>query len=169
MGATSFPTQARPRAPTLPREAAAAPRLQLAESLLSTHDAPGGCEAGGGWAAERLGQKLLRLRAATAVAAGEQKLQRERELLLSIINASPDPILLTDPEGRMIISNARADALFSSREGESEGRHRAVTLNNMLFSAALSQQAIDQAGGARPDMPPLPPSDASHLPLHLPP
>ncbi len=274
MGATSFPTQARAGAPTLPREAAAAARLQLAESLLSTDDAPecaqaavdwlgarGGarravcalfdaetgklgrvlssgvpraqleslglalekpehllvfagrepvalarngrgksngrpwrgdfiafplplskkrearlglllvspsrCEQEARWAAELLGQKLVRLRASMAVAAGEHKLQRERELLLSIINASPDPILLTDPEGRMIISNARAEALFSSREGESEGRHRAVTLNNMLFSAALSQQAIDQAGGARRELLLVSPSEGSDLLFEL--
>src|SRR6267143_165876 len=99
---------------------------------------PSRCEPEATWAAERLGQKIVRLRAAAALAEGEHKLQRERELLLNIVNASPDPILLTDPEGRMIISNARADALFSSREGESEGRHRAVTLNNMLFELLSS-------------------------------
>src|SRR6266852_5903023 len=274
MGATSFPTQARPGAPTLPREAAAAARLQLAESLLSTDDAPecaqaavdwlgarGGarravcalfdaetgklgrvlssgvpraqlenlglalekpehllvfagrepvalarngrgksngrpwrgdfiafplplskkrearlglllvspsrCEQEARWAAELLGQKLLRLRAATAVAAGEHRLSRERELLLSIINASPDPILLTDTEGRMIISNARADALFSAKEGESEGRHRAVALNNMLFSAALSQQAIDESGAARRELLLVSPSEGSDLLFEL--
>lgn len=276
MGAASFPTQARPGAPPLPREAAALTRLQLAESLLSTDDAaecaqaavdwldarggarravcalfdaetgklgrvvssgvpraqleslgllleepehplvfapagrepvaparsgrgksngapwrgdflaiplplsekretrlglllvsPSRCEQEARWVAELLGQKLLRLRAATAMAEGEQKLQRERELLLSIINASPDPILLTDPEGRMIISNARADALFSSREGESEGRHRAVTLNNMLFSAALSQQAIDETGAARRELLLVSPSEGSDLLFEL--
>src|SRR6267378_2157848 len=99
---------------------------------------PSRCEPEATWAAELLGQKIARLRAAAALAEGEHKLQREREMLLNIINASPDPILLTDPEGRMIISNARADALFSAREGESEGRHRAVTLNNMLFALLSS-------------------------------
>src|SRR2546430_5930832 len=111
---------------------------------------PARCEPEAKWAAEMLGQKIARLRAAAATAESAHKVQRERELLLNIVNASPDPILLTDPEGRMIISNARADALFSSKEGENEGRRRAVTLNNMLFSAALSQQAIDEAGRGRP-------------------
>ena len=119
------------------------------------------------WAAELLGQKLARLRAATALAEGEHKLARERELLLNIINASPDPILLTDPEGRMIISNARADALFTAKEGESEGRHRAVTLNNMLFSAALSQQAIDESGAARRELLLVSPSEGSDLLFEL--
>ncbi|HUJ26745.1 MAG TPA: ATP-binding protein [Myxococcales bacterium] len=128
---------------------------------------PARCEPDARWAADLLGQKLARLRAAQEIAEGEHRLQRERELLLSIINASPDPILLTDPEGRMIISNARADALFSAKEGESEGRHRAVTLNNMLFSAALSQQAIDEGGASRREVLLVSPSEGSDLLFEL--
>ena len=128
---------------------------------------PARCEPEAKWAAEMLGQKVARVRANAALAETGHKLQRERELLLNIINASPDPILLTDPEGRMIISNARADALFSTREGESEGRHRAVTLNNMLFSAALSQQAIDESGAARRELLLVSPSEGSDLLFEL--
>src|SRR5882724_8445457 len=128
---------------------------------------PSRCEPEATWAAELLGQKIARLRAAATLAEGEHKLQRERELLLNIINASPDPILLTDPEGRMIISNARADALFSAREGESEGRYRAVTLNNMFFSATLSQQAIDESGAARRELLLVSPSEGSDLLFEL--
>src|SRR6266403_2668445 len=128
---------------------------------------PSRCEPEATWAAELLGQKIARLRAAATLAEGEHKLQRERELLLNIINASPDPILLTDPEGRMIISNAPADALFSAREGESEGRHRAVTLNNMFFSATLSQQAIDESGAARRELLLVSPSEGSDLLFEL--
>src|SRR5438128_4584549 len=127
---------------------------------------PSRCEPEAKWAAELLGQKIARLRATAAVAEGEHRLQRERELLVNIINASPDPILLTDPEGRMIISNARADALFSTKEGESEGRHRAVALNNMLFSAALSQQAIE-SGAARRELLLVSPSEGSDLLFEL--
>src|SRR5438067_8301174 len=110
---------------------------------------PARCGPEAQWASQLLGQKIARLRAAAAILESEHRLQRERELLLNIINASPDPILLTEPEGRMIISNARADALFSTKEGESEGRHRAVALNNMLFSAAVSQQAIESGATRR--------------------
>ena len=128
---------------------------------------PARCEPEARWAAEMLAQKIARLRAAAATAESAHRVQRERELLLNIINASPDPILLTDPEGRMIISNARADALFSSKEGESEGRHRAVTLNNMLFSAALSQQAIDESGAVRREVLLVSPSEGSDLLFEL--
>src|SRR5207302_1218402 len=128
---------------------------------------PARCEPEARWAAEMLGQKIARLRAAAATADSAHKVQRERELLLNIVNASPDPILLTDPEGRMIISNARADALFSSKEGQSEGRHRAVTLNNMMFSAALSQQAIDESGEVRRELMLVSPSEGSDLLFEL--
>jgi len=128
---------------------------------------PARAEADARWAGELLGQKVVRLRTMSTLAAAEHRLQRERELLLNIINASPDPILLTDPEGRMIISNARADALFSSNEGESEGRRRAVALNNMLFSAALSQRAIDESGAARRELLLVSPSEGSDLLFEL--
>src|SRR5229473_2316032 len=119
------------------------------------------------WAAEILGQKLAQLRASGALQESEHRLARERELLVNIIDASPDPILLTDTEGRMIISNGRADALFTAKEGDSEGRHRAVGLNNMLFSAALSQQAIDQSGAARRELLLVSPSEGSDLLFEL--
>src|SRR5438477_1747943 len=127
---------------------------------------PARCEPEAKWAAELLGQKIARLRATAAILESEHRLQRERELLLNIINASPDPILLTEPEGRMNISNARADALFSTKEGESEGRHRAVALNNMLFSAALSQQAIE-SGATRRELLLVSPSEGSDLLFEL--
>ena len=70
-------------------------------------------------------------------------------LLYSIINAVTDPILLTDTEGKLIIANSHAEKLFAAPEEASEGWRRAVALNNMLFSAALSTSAVGH-GGARP-------------------
>src|SRR5205823_6483036 len=52
-------------------------------------------------------------------------------------------------------------------EGESEGRHRAVTLNNMMFSAALSQQAIDESGAVRRELLLVSPSEGSDLLFEL--
>ena len=63
-------------------------------------------------------------------------------LLYSIINAVTDPILLTDTEGKLIIANSHAEKLFAAPEDASEGWRRAVALNNMLFSAALSTSAV---------------------------
>ncbi|MBI3050713.1 MAG: PAS domain-containing protein [Acidobacteria bacterium] len=101
------------------------------------------------WLAIVLGQKLDQLRGRGSIAGEVRKLRRERSLLFTIINAVTDPILLTDTEGRLIVANARAERLFASSEEESEGRRRAVELNNMLFSAALSRTAVERPAEAR--------------------
>ncbi|MFL5310455.1 MAG: ATP-binding protein [Myxococcales bacterium] len=119
------------------------------------------------WLADALGQKLVHLRTMRRVVESEQRLQREREFLLSVVNSVPDPVLLTDTEGRIIISNTRADALFVAREEQSEGRQRAVTLNNMLFSAALSRQAIDEPEAARRELLLVNPTEGSDLLFEL--
>jgi len=101
------------------------------------------------WLATVLGQKLDQLRGRGSLAEEVRKLRRERSLLFTIINAVTDPILLTDTEGRLIVANARAEKLFAAGEEESEGRRRAVELNNMLFSAALSRSAVEGSSEAR--------------------
>jgi signal transduction histidine kinase len=88
------------------------------------------------WAAEVLGVRLSALWYRRAQAE-ERRHQRERGWLLGIINAVTDPILLTDADGRILIANPGAERLLSADEKMSEGRRRAVALNNMLFSASL--------------------------------
>jgi signal transduction histidine kinase len=119
------------------------------------------------WLADTVGQKLIQLRATRRIAESEQRLQRDRDFLLSVINSVPDPVLLTDTEGRIIISNTRADALFVAREDQSEGRQRAVKLNNMLFSAALSRQAIDDPEAARRELLLVNPTEGTDLLFEL--
>src|SRR2546428_501702 len=97
------------------------------------------------WVAGLLGPRLTALRAAQRRQEGERRSLRERTLLYNIINAVSDPVLLTDTEGRIIVANARAEVLLSSGEDDSEGRRRAVALNNMLFSSALTRRAIEVA------------------------
>ena len=96
-----------------------------------------------GWLSTVLGQKLEQIRGRGSLVEEVRKLRRERSLLFTIINSVTDPIMLTDTEGRLIVANARAEKLFAAGEEESEGRRRAVELNNMLFSAALSRSAVE--------------------------
>jgi signal transduction histidine kinase len=119
------------------------------------------------WLADVLGQKLVQLRATRRLTESEHRLQRDREFLLNVINSVPDPVLLTDTEGRIIISNTRADALFVAKDDQSEGRQRAVTLNNMLFSAALSRQAIDEPEAARRELLLVNPTEGTDLLFEL--
>jgi PAS domain S-box-containing protein len=119
------------------------------------------------WVASLLGPRLTSLRAAQRREDGERRSLRERTLLYSIINAVTDPILLTDTEGRITVANARAEALLSAGEDESEGRRRAVALNNMLFSSALTRRAIEGSEPWRHELLLVDPVDGSDLLFEL--
>jgi signal transduction histidine kinase len=96
------------------------------------------------WAAEILGNRLTALWY-HRVQLDERRHKRERSLLFGIINAVTDPILLTDGNGRILIANAGAEQLLTADEETSEGRRRAVALNNMLFSSSLFTTAEGSA------------------------
>ena len=114
------------------------------------------------WLATVLGQKLDQIRGRGSMTEELRKLRRERALFFTIINSVTDPIMLTDTEGRLIVANSRAEKLFAATEEESEGRRRAVELNNMLFSAALSRTAVEAPSEAR-ELLLVDPSDGSDL------
>jgi PAS domain S-box-containing protein len=113
------------------------------------------------WLASVLGSKLDQLAMRGSLAEDERRFRRERSLLFSVINAVSDPILLTDPEGRLVVANTPAEALFAVADDMSEGRRRAVELNNMFFSAALSRTAIQGTFEARRELLLVDPSDGS--------
>jgi PAS domain S-box-containing protein len=114
------------------------------------------------WLISVLGQKMEQIRGRGSLAEELRRLRRERSLFYTIINSVTDPILLTDTEGRLIVANARAERLFAATDEESEGRRRAVELNNMLFSAALSRSVVDAPAEAR-ELLLVDPSDGSDL------
>jgi PAS domain S-box-containing protein len=116
-----------------------------------------------GWIGEVLGNALFQLRASSALRDSERRVRRERMLLYSVIDSIPDPILLTDPEGRIVVANKRAEALLATTDDESEGRRRAVALNNMLFSSALGRSAAGAPGSTAREVLLVDPSDGSDL------
>ena len=117
------------------------------------------------WFAEVLGEKFqaLRLRNVTA----DPGLDRERHLLYSIINSVTDPILLTDEAGKLIIGNLRAEQLFAIRAEESEGRRRAVEINNLFFSSALAGRLVEESPPAAREVILVDPEDGSDLMFEL--
>ncbi|HWQ00425.1 MAG TPA: ATP-binding protein [Vicinamibacterales bacterium] len=117
-----------------------APDCEPACGLLvaATGEEPG---PGVRWLTEVLGRQLWRLRSKHRLA--RTRYGRERALLHSLIDAVSDALLLTDPDGRILVANAQAERLFHAPENASEGWQRAVSLNSMLFSAALSAAAVD--------------------------
>ncbi len=112
------------------------------------------------WLGRVLGHRLVRPRF-------YGRLMQERSLLYSIVNAVPDAILLTDSEGRIVVANARAEALFASKENESEGRRRAIALNNMLFSSALGRTAVGGVEAERRELALADPAEGSDLLFEL--
>ncbi|HWN44103.1 MAG TPA: ATP-binding protein [Thermoanaerobaculia bacterium] len=88
------------------------------------------------WAAEVLGVRLQSLWFRRSQV-DERRYKREQSWLFGVINAVTDPILLTDSEGRILVANGSAEMLLTADDQKSEGRRRAVALNNMLFSASI--------------------------------
>ena len=117
------------------------------------------------WLARTLGKQVSRLLSRQLLA--ETRFGQERMLLYSIINAVTDPILLTDTEGKLIIANSHAEKLFAAPEEASEGWRRAVALNNMLFSAALSTSAVGMAELSRRELLLVDPLEGSDLLFEL--
>ena len=115
------------------------------------------------WLANLLAKQVSRLLSRQTLAETRQ----ERMLLYSIINAVTDPILLTDTEGKLIIANSHAEKLFAAPEDASEGWRRAVALNNMLFSAALSTSAVADIELARRELLLVDPLEGSDLLFEL--
>src|SRR5262245_30742831 len=119
------------------------------------------------WVAEYLGYRLVRARMKTTSFETERRLRRDRDLLQSVLDRVTDPIMLTDTEGRLVIANGRAEGLFSTREGESEGRRRAVAINNMLFSSALGRSAVEPMTSAPRELALVDPTEGSDLLFEL--
>jgi signal transduction histidine kinase len=117
------------------------------------------------WVGRQLARQLSRLQSAPGAADG--RLGQEGMLLYSIINAVTDPILLTDTEGKLRIANTHAEKLFAAPEDASEGWRRAVALNNMLFSAALSTGAVAHADLSRRELLLVDPLEGSDLLFEL--
>ncbi|MBR9988918.1 MAG: PAS domain-containing protein [Gemmatimonadetes bacterium] len=90
----------------------------------------------------RLGPLLSRLARLESLAARGKQSSRQMDLLTTIVNAMPDPVLLTDIGNDIVLSNRRAEQLFTTQPDDSDGRRRAVQINNLLFSSLLTQTAM---------------------------
>ena len=119
------------------------------------------------WVAGALGRNLQRMVTHENLLDEDPRLRREHALLFNIINAATDPILFTNLEGQLIIANTRAELLFTAPEDVSEGRRRAVQLNNMFFSAALSRTALGEGEAGRRELLLVDPTEGSDLLFEL--
>jgi PAS domain S-box-containing protein len=92
--------------------------------------------------AERVGVILSNTSQTERLAATVRKLQRERQWVESIMKSVADPIVLTNMDNEILLQNRRAEELFSDRRDASEGKRRALEMNDLLFSAYLSSAAV---------------------------
>jgi PAS domain S-box-containing protein len=92
--------------------------------------------------AERIGVILSNTAHVERLAAAVRKLQRERQWVESIMKSVADPIILTNMDNEILLQNRRAEELFSDRRDASEGKRRALEMNDLLFSAYLSSAAV---------------------------
>jgi signal transduction histidine kinase len=67
----------------------------------------------------------------------------------TVMESMADPVILTDTQYRVIMQNKAAERFFKLPDNVSEGRVRAVELNNMLFSAALSSMVVSGSDSSR--------------------
>ena len=88
------------------------------------------------------GPILARMGMATAVRQTADRATKERDRLTSIIDSLPDPIVITNAANDIIVQNARAERLLNTRESDSEGRRRAVEVNNLLFTSYLARAVM---------------------------
>lgn len=70
----------------------------------------------------------------------------EKDWLWWMLNAVPDPVLLTDEQNGILLQNVHAERLFRASPDDSPGKRRAIELNSFLLFAELSSLALDQSG-----------------------
>ena len=85
------------------------------------------------------GPILSRLRESDAHKSRADELAEQRSVLTSIVNSLPDPIVIINGERQIVVQNQRAEHLLTMREMDSEGRRRAVEINNLLLTSHLSK------------------------------
>ncbi|HWG58778.1 MAG TPA: ATP-binding protein [Candidatus Acidoferrales bacterium] len=69
--------------------------------------------------------------------------------LSAVMQSMADPVILTDTQHRVVIQNRAAERFFRVPEGIGDGGRRAVELNNLLFSAALSSMVVSATETSR--------------------
>jgi PAS domain S-box-containing protein len=111
----------------------------------------------------RAGPALARLHDLERLEQRAARLSRQRDLLSGIVESSPDPVLLTNIENDILLTNHRAEQLFSAGPEDNEGRRRAIQINNLLLSSFLTQIAMGSGEARSRELNLVDPGDGSDL------
>src|SRR6266536_3149268 len=88
----------------------------------------------------------------------------EKEWLFWMVNGVADPVILSDAKNDIILQNVRAESLFKTSAGDSDGKRRAIRMNNSLFTAALSTAKLQPTTpSTRPELTLVDPIEGSDL------
>ncbi|MFL5564930.1 MAG: ATP-binding protein [Gemmatimonadaceae bacterium] len=99
-------------------------------------------------AASLAGPVLARMAAVEEFRLSTGRLDQQREMLTTIMNSLPDPIVIINDQRDIVAQNKRAEHLLFTSDKDSEGRRRAVEINNLLFTSHLSRAAMDTQEGS---------------------
>jgi len=103
-----------------------------------------------------------RLEAKRVRESGEQH-AIEKEWLWWMLNAVHDPSILTNEQNEIMLYNIHAERLLKPAPDYSDGKRRAIELNNFLLSAALSSFTLDQGAGQQRELTLVDPVEGAEL------
>jgi transcriptional regulator with PAS, ATPase and Fis domain len=95
--------------------------------------------------ASQAGSLLAQARDVAELRQGGEAHAIEKEWLWWMVNAFADPVVVTDEENELVLANHSADLLFRSGRDDSAGKAHAISMNNFLFTAALSTWNLQSA------------------------
>ena len=95
--------------------------------------------------ASRAGDILAQARDVAELRQGSEAHAVEKEWLWWMVNAFADPVVVTDEQNELVLANHSAEMLFKSGKDDSAGKAHAVSMNNFLFTAALSTWNLQTA------------------------
>ncbi|MPZ15130.1 MAG: PAS domain S-box protein [Chloroflexi bacterium] len=84
---------------------------------------------------------------ATGYREASEKRAAQNDWLWRMLNATQDPIILTDEQNNVLMANLPAERLLKASPEDSPGKRRAIELNNFFVSAGLSSVTLDPREG----------------------
>jgi len=95
--------------------------------------------------ATQAGSLLVQARDAAELRQGGEAHAVEKEWLWWMVNAFADPVVVTDEQNELVLANHSAELLFKGGKDDSAGKAHAISMNNFLFTAALSTWNLQSA------------------------
>lgn len=96
------------------------------------------------YAMRLLGPVLWRIMIKEDFDLSSDRMDEQSELLTSLINSLPDPIVIVNSTNDIILQNKRAEHLFGFEENSTDEYRRSVEINNLLFTSFMSKAGMSR-------------------------